>query len=1381
MAEKLSADDTYDFEYEIMKYKLANDALSVALWDMDVVDGDPINPHNTFTWSQEFRHMLGFSDENDFPNKLLSWSDRLHPEDKDRTLGAFAAHLNDRTGKTPYDLEYRLMLKNGDYRHFHALGTTLRDKDGVPLRVAGALLDITETKSMADAIEYRDKLLDAANKTANVLLTTNAENFSDSLSYGMETIARIIDADRVYIMQNEMIDGELYFVYKYEWINDIGKEGTDTTIGSKAPYSFDAEWSERFKNGECMNSPLTSLSENIQRFFSRINIKSVLVIPIFIEDIFWGLVSFSDCRNERFFTDDEVNILRSGALMMVSAINSNDQIAEINEIKNRSMLLLDSAPFTCHLWNRNLEMFDCNEANVRFFKLNSKAEVMEQFFRFSPEFQPDGRLSSEVAAGYLNKAFETGHSEGEYMHIDSDGNPLPVQITIDRVPYGNDFVVAAYARDLREHQKNMEEIALRDSLLSETNRVANILLQSDAENFDTNLNRCLEMIGNAVEVDKIRIWENHEENGRLFCTKTHEWFSGPVHENGLFTSICYDEVLPGWEKTLAGGNCINILVKDTSPKVQDLLSAQNILSVLIVPVIVKEKFWGYIGYYDCRDENLFSENEQAILSSSSMIIVNALLNNQTLIEMKELHKRLEEENIHTLKQFEMIWDEVDSGMVIIDIENRTLLDVNPAACRMFEGQREEMLGEICYKFFGQHDCPILDENRTLDREERQFIKSDGTIIPVLKSVSRIIYDGKPALLESFTDISYLKAVNEQKRMLEVAEQANSAKSEFLANISHEMRTPLNAVLGLSGLTLEMEDLSEEAAVNLEKIYSSGSTLLNIVNDILDISKIEAGKLELIPNEYDIPSLINDVITQNILRIGSKLIEFSMDITPEIYASLYGDDLRIKQVFNNILSNAFKYTEKGTVEFGIRTEPAEKDGTVWVTAWVKDTGMGIRPEDVKKLFSDYTQVDTKANRSIEGTGLGLSLTKKMVELMDGTINVESEYGKGSKFTVRYKQKFVSDTKIGGSVVNNLQSFNYSDAKRRQTARINRIKMPYARVLVVDDNLTNLDVAKGLMKPYGMQVDCVTRGQYAIDLVIKEEVKYDAIFMDHMMPEMDGIEATKRIREIPTDYAKNIPILALTANAIAGNEEKFLNNGFQGFLSKPIDLPRLDEALKRWVRNREKEAEMQIDAETEEETVTAPASGWLSGKEIPGLRIKKGIERFGGDEDTFLKVLESYTVNSRPILERIRGVDSGNLSEYTTDVHGLKGSSRGIFAEKIGDMAEKLEESAKDGDIDFVNKNNAAFIDALYKLIADIEEILVLKNAENPKPHKEAPDKETLFDLVSACEEYDIDGVNRIMAIIDEYEYDSAGEQVAWLKDNILEGNLDEIAEKLSGRI
>ena len=648
-------------------------------------------------------------------------------------------------------------------------------------------------------------------------------------------------------------------------------------------------------------------------------------------------------------------------------------------------------------------------------------------------------------------------------------------------------------------------------------------------------------------------------------------------------------------------------------------------------------------------------------------------------------------------------------------------------------------------------------------------------------------DRKDELGSLSASISNMVSELSKQKAIEIAMNearvANETKSEFLANISHEMRTPLNAVLGLTGLTLEREDLDDETVINLEKVYSSGSTLLNIVNDILDISKIEAGKLEILPSEYDIPSLVNDVITQNILRIGSKLISFGLDITPDVPARLYGDDLRIRQILSNLLSNAFKYTTEGHVELGLRCEKAEDEDSVWMNVWVKDTGQGIRQEDIEKLFSDYSQVDTKANRKIEGTGLGLAITKKMVEMMDGTISVESEYGEGSVFAIKVKQGFVTDEPIGETIVSNLKNFRYSDAKRRQTSRVVRVKMPYARVLVVDDNMTNLDVARGLLKPYSLQVDCVTSGQQAIDAILEEEGRYNAVFMDHMMPGMDGIEATQLIREIGTEYAKKIPIIALTANAIAGNEEKFLTKGFQAFLSKPIDLPRLDEALRHWVRDKTKETEdMEIedsgDAEGKTPGAGPDATPISSRFHIDGLDLDKGLERFGGDEEVFFGVLRSYTVNTRPVLDSIRTFTEASLGDYAINVHGIKGSSRGIFALGIGDLAEELEHASKNSDLDFVQNNNPRLLDMVEKLISDIEDLFAGLDAENPKEMRDEPDRESLSKLIAAFEDYDIDSINSIMKELEEFDYSSGGELLDMIRDSILEGDFDAITEKLT---
>jgi signal transduction histidine kinase/CheY-like chemotaxis protein/HPt (histidine-containing phosphotransfer) domain-containing protein len=622
---------------------------------------------------------------------------------------------------------------------------------------------------------------------------------------------------------------------------------------------------------------------------------------------------------------------------------------------------------------------------------------------------------------------------------------------------------------------------------------------------------------------------------------------------------------------------------------------------------------------------------------------------------------------------------------------------------------------------------------------------------------------------------------------ELAMSASEAKSSFLANTSHEMRTPLNAVIGLSELTLSGDELKGEARENIEKVYRSGVTLLGIVNDILDLSKIESGKFELIPIEYDIPSIINDTVTLNIIRIGSKPIQFHLHVEGSLPSKLFGDELRVKQIFNNLLSNAFKYTKEGAVDWTIT---CERDGdSVWLVSSVKDSGIGIRPEDVSKLFSDYNQVDTKSNRSIEGTGLGLSITKKMVEMMDGEITVTSVYGEGSCFTVRLRQKYVSDVVIGDSVAQSLAAFKYFDIRRTRNDKLVRLKLPYAKVLVVDDVLTNLDVARGVLKHYEMQVDCVTSGQKAIDLVRSAEVKYNAIFMDHMMPEMDGIEATRIIREeIGTEYARTVPILALTANAITGNEEIFLAQGFQAFLSKPIDIMAMDAAIRQWVRDRSQEsghsytptlAEAEA-AQTEAEAATREAAeAERSGLwELDGFFYQKGLERFAGDEEIYLDVVKSFVKNTPPLLEQVRLVTAENLADYAVVVHGIKSSSRSIGAEAVGEQASALELAAKAGDFAIVVSENSDFVKASETLLAGLGAALQTIAAEEQKPEKAEPDAEVLAALREACLVFDIDGVDQAMKELESYEYASGTELIEWIREKVGIMGFKEITSRLS---
>jgi CheY-like chemotaxis protein len=590
----------------------------------------------------------------------------------------------------------------------------------------------------------------------------------------------------------------------------------------------------------------------------------------------------------------------------------------------------------------------------------------------------------------------------------------------------------------------------------------------------------------------------------------------------------------------------------------------------------------------------------------------------------------------------------------------------------------------------------------------------------------------------------------------------------------------------------------EPVENVEKVYGAGMTLLGIVNDILDLSKIESGKFEIIPVEYDTPSLINDTVVLNIMRIGDKPIKFHLHVDGTLPSRLFGDELRIKQIFNNILSNAFKYTREGDVDWTVSCERGTPDDDgVWLVSSVKDSGIGIRKEDLNNLFSDYSQVDARSNREIEGTGLGLSITKRMVEMMDGSIMVESEYGKGSTFTVRLRQKFVSGVVIGDEVARNLMTLHYSSNKRLSHKKLVRVQIPYAKVLVVDDVATNLDVAKGLMKPYGMTVDCANSGQQAIELIRSEKMRYNAVFMDHMMPGMDGIEATRIIREeIGTEYARNVPVIALTANAIVGNEKMFLAHGFQAFLSKPIDIMAMDAVIRQWVRNKALEPQADPKGESGQEDPpydSSPEISLYSGghykewdipavpvAKIPGINVEEGLERLGGDVGTYWDVMKSFARNTSLLLKEIRGgaFFEKNINGYAVIVHGIKGSSRSIGANDLGSRAEALERAAKAGDYEFVRKNHDAFIQAADQLLEGINVEIRRMAEEDQKPLKAEPAKQILEDLAEACRGFDIDGVDRAMEELESCEYETGADLVVWLREKVDGMGFKEIAGRLS---
>ena len=553
-----------------------------------------------------------------------------------------------------------------------------------------------------------------------------------------------------------------------------------------------------------------------------------------------------------------------------------------------------------------------------------------------------------------------------------------------------------------------------------------------------------------------------------------------------------------------------------------------------------------------------------------------------------------------------------------------------------------------------------------------------------------------------------------------ADLRTQQKSNFLATMSHEIRTPLNAIMGMTEIQMQNTSHPLGTSEAFIKINNSGNLLLSIINDILDLSKIEAGKLELTPTKYEVASLINDIVQLNYIRYESKPIEFKIEVNENIPSTLVGDELRIKQILNNLLSNAFKYTERGVVTLSTDTECVGRGGAVLVTLIFRviDTGQGMTPDEISKLFDEYTRFNMEANRTTEGAGLGMTITRNLVELMHGKINVKSTVGEGTSVTVRIPQRTDGigiRGVIGSELAENLRQFKLGNAVQIKKAQVKHEYMPYGRVLIVHDVETNLYVAEGLMAPYGLKIDLATSGFEAMDK-IKEGNVYDIVFMDHMMPKLDGIETTKRIRE--KGYTS--PIVALTANALAGQAEMFMKNGFDGFISKPIDIRQLNYTLNSMIRDKQPveviEAAHREKAEHDKKL----------GVGVDGQQIDPQLATiFARDAEKAIVVLENVLGNNFH--------NESDIQLFVINVHAMKSALANIGESKHSATALRLEQAGREKNINMMASETQKFIDDLRAIIDEIK----------PKDEDDIEDteevlvylREKLIIIKEACMTYD----------------------------------------------
>ena len=828
---------------------------------------------------------------------------------------------------------------------------------------------------------------------------------------------------------------------------------------------------------------------------------------------------------------------RSGEVLE-ETVRSRTRELEIQTKTTRE--ILDFNPFNSIMFDENGEFLDCNLSAQCFFDLTDttdRKEKLHEILRVMiPAVQPDGRPSVPLTER-LKRAFDFGHCEFE-TYLYKSGKEMIFDVTMKSVLYQDKAAVIVYMIDLTAEKEIQNSLQYHGALLEALSSVANLLLMIDAKDLEATMQQALHLIGCAASVDRAFIWKNQKgEDGRLYTSQLFEWsphVQSHLHD-AMVQNVSFDDAIPHLKEALSNGRCINCLIKDALEPEQAYFTQRGVVSALMVPIFLQDEFWGFIGFDDCSTERVFLNIEENVLRICGFM-----------------------------------------AMVICD----TIQD------------------EFAVHLLAEREAALISAQ---------------------------------------------------------------IKSNSLANMSHEIRTPMNAILGMTELIMH-ENIDDTVMAHANDIRNACRGLLTILNDILDISKIESGKLEIVPQRYHISSLLIDVISIVRQRLEQKNIFFAVNIDTNIPSELIGDEIRIKQILINLLVNAVKFTHEGQITFSVSCTPAGDDCRL--TFSVSDTGIGIKSEDSEKIFVLFQQIDTKKNRNIEGTGLGLSISRQLAEMMDGSLEMESEYGIGSTFTVSVKQSvanrrpvttlknpernavlvyenrpmylnaithtlqslgcqykvcqnrpelhslldagrydyiFLSSLSIGmvqdvvtqkcpdaiivvldgdgGSYSKNntismsmpihcLQLANIlNDEYENYDNRMNpmqasKIYAPWAKVLVVDDNAVNLKVAAGLLKTYGIQADTAASGMRAVVMV--QEKDYDLVFMDHMMPEMDGIDTTVAIRRLGGKFTQ-LPIVALTANAVSGMKEMFIAEGLDDFSPKPMETSKLNAILKKWLQS------------------------------------------------------------------------------------------------------------------------------------------------------------------------------------------------------------------------
>jgi signal transduction histidine kinase/AmiR/NasT family two-component response regulator len=903
--------------------------------------------------------------------------------------------------------------------------------------------------STAKAIETfkrRKSMTDALNRMAVLFLSKRDEMFEDTMTAGVKEIADVLDLDRFSIWRNFNMNDGLHAEQIYRWDRESGGTTMPTKGLEDISYRQVApRWEKLFAEGGIVNSPVRLLPEALM--LQSFGVISVFIVPVFFNNILWGITLFEDRRKERFFDESGADIMRSAAFLCANTVIHARMEQNINNANKLTHNILDGSPLNFTIFNENVQIIDCNDSAFTIFR-TTKEYYIEHFFEFSPEYQSDGSKSGEKAQELINQVLNGERKVFEWVHRSLTGELIPFEINLVRGKYNGKYVVMAFFYDLQKIKKMEKNIRLQSELLKvrlEQEELVSEISKGFISSGDSQMlvKTAIYKLGNYHKVSHVFILAMDFQKKNAYLA--YHWIDDGTPPDLIKLNL-YDFIESSFPKILPDCSTMPVITcEDTASdqgEVFKSLSSVNVSAVIITPLYVEGRLWGAMSVEQCAEPRHWTPNEKGSVATTASTI---------------------------------------AGIIMRDIYNTKL-----------------------------------------------------------------------------------------QNALQNATAASKAKGEFLSNMSHEMRTPLNAIIGMTAIGRNAKDL-ERKDYALRKIEDASNHLLGVINDVLDMSIIEANKLELSPVECNFEKMVQKVTTVINFHIDEKQQRLEINIDKEIPQTLIADDQRMAQVITNLLSNAVKFTpKKGLITLDARLI-AEKNGLCTIQVSVSDTGIGISEEQQKRLFSSFQQAESSTTRKYGGTGLGLAISKSIVEMMGGKIWIESEAGKGSTFTFTILAARIVEKSSG--------EFGGAEGLKEETTSDIEGLFAGNRILLVEDMEINREIVIAQLEPAQLEIECAENGAQAVRMFRENPNRYKLIFMDIQMPEMDGYEATRRIRALEAENADNvksyegesdnensrkrIPIIAMTANVFKEDIERCLNAGMDDHIGKPVDFDKVMEKLKNYL--------------------------------------------------------------------------------------------------------------------------------------------------------------------------------------------------------------------------